>query len=155
MTAFFCALSATGNFFQHFLLLALRLYFGWSFFQAGYHKWLALDQTASYLAQLHIPFPLINTYLVASIESIGGICLIAGFASRLASIPLTVVLLVALFTQHVKGAFLIFSNPNAFLAETPVPFLMATLVIFCFGPGSFSLDYLISRFCKKNESPKP
>lgn len=149
---FFYALAATGNFFQHFLLLAFRLYWGWGFVNAGLHKLGAIGETSAFFAQLSIPFPGINAYAVAIIELVGGLCLMAGFASRLAAIPLSIVMIVALITAHSKGTFQIFTDSSSFLAQAPITFLMVTLVVFVFGPGWFSLDYLISRMCRQDKA---
>lgn len=147
---FFRALSATGNFFQHFLLLAFRLYFGLGFLIAGLQKFRSMDETIAFFSQLKIPMSEFFAYLVPSVEVIGGSLLVLGLAARLVSIPLITTMVIALLTAHAKGAFQIFSNPPAFLAEAPVTFLMATLVIFVFGAGWFSLDYLIGRFFGKD-----
>jgi len=40
----------------------------------------------------------------------------------------------------------IFSDPNKFTTATPYVFLIASLIIFLFGPGIFSVDGLMSRF---------
>ena len=39
----------------------------------------------------------------------------------------------------------IFSNPDDFYAAAPYTFLVASLIILIFGPGRFSLDYVIER----------
>ncbi len=46
-----------GDNLQSILLLIIRLYWGWSFFQTGKGKLMNLDRTASYFATLNIrPF---------------------------------------------------------------------------------------------------
>ncbi|CRX38122.1 Conserved putative membrane protein [Estrella lausannensis] len=147
---FFSALACTGDFFQHFVLLAFRLYFGYNFFLAGYQKFHNIKETAAFFGQLGIPLADAQAYLVASVEMACGILLIVGLASRLAAIPLIITMIVALLTAHSKGAFQIFSNPSAFLSEMPVSYLIVSLVIFVFGAGWFSLDYLFGRFCCKS-----
>lgn len=144
---FFSALECTGDFFQHFVLLAFRLYFGLNFFHAGYQKFQNIKETAAFFGQLGIPMADAQAYLVASVEMVCGLLLVMGLASRLATIPLIITMIVALVTAHNKGAFQIFSNPSAFLAEMPVSYLIVALVIFVFGAGWFSLDYLLGRFC--------
>ena len=149
---FFRALSSTGNFFQHFLLLAFRLYFGLGFVMAGLRKFTSMNETSAYFSQLKIPLPEFFSYLVASTEVVCGALLIIGLASRLASLPLIITMIVALLTAHAKGAIQIISNPSAFLSETPVTFLMALLVIFVSGAGWFSLDYFIGRYYGKEHN---
>lgn len=150
-TKTFCsALACTGDFFQHFVLLAFRLYFGLNFYHAGMQKFEHIKETAAFFAQLGIPLADFQAYVVASVELVCGLLLIVGLASRLAALPLIIAMIVALLTAHTKGAFQIFSNPAAFLVEMPVTYLMAALVIFVFGAGWFSLDYLLGRFCCKS-----
>ena len=45
------------------LLLILRLYFGWQFFQTGKGILMHLDKIAGYFATLHIPMPKLNAAL--------------------------------------------------------------------------------------------
>jgi len=51
----------------------------------------------------------------------------------------------------------IFSDPDKFTAAAPYVFLIASLLVFLFGPGIFSLDALASRFFwktpRENKSP--
>jgi len=47
----------------------------------------------------------------------------------------------------------IFSDPDKFTAAAPYVFLLASLIVFVFGPGVFSVDALLSRFFWKS-SPK-
>jgi putative oxidoreductase len=68
------------------------------------------------------------------------------------SIPLTIILVTALLTAHAKGAMAMFSSPEEFLAQPPVTFLMVTLIVFVFGAGWFSVDYLIRRLVKKSNA---
>jgi len=149
---FFKALSLTGTFFQNFLLLAFRLYWGWNFYNAGLRKLNTIHETTAFFAQLKIPMPELMAYLVPGIEIVGGVLLIIGLASRLAAIPLSIIMVTALLTAHVKATMGMFSNPEEFLAEPPVTFLMVTLMVFVFGSGWFSVDYLIRRLTKKSNA---
>ena len=69
-------LSWLGRFIQPFLLLVLRLFFGWQFFQTGMGKFEHIDQVIEYFATLGIPYPYFSAYLTAAVETIGGILLI-------------------------------------------------------------------------------
>jgi putative oxidoreductase len=135
------------------LLLALRLYFGWQFFLAGKGKLEDLAKPAGYFRDLGIPWPEFNAVLAGSTECFGGLLLLAGLASRLVSLPLAFTMLVAYLTAEREALFAIFSDPDRFLASAPLPFLLAVLVVLAFGPGVFSLDWLIARKLKsKTES---
>lgn len=150
---FYCCLTSFGNYLQNLLLLVFRLYWGASFFFAGLGKFQNVIHTTEFFSGLGVPFPELFVYLVAFFECIGGLFLFWGFLSRLVSIPLIVIMITALLTQHYDGAVVVFSDPAKFLAETPVTFLMVTLTVFCFGPGKISIDYLLETlFCKKKKT---
>ena len=89
-------LSWLGRFIQPFLLLVLRLFFGWQFFQTGMGKFEHIDQVIEYFATLGIPYPYFSAYLTAAVETIGGILLFVGLFTRIAALPLTIILLTAL-----------------------------------------------------------
>src|SRR5690348_2415855 len=67
------------------LLLAIRLYWGWQFFQTGKGKLMNLDRTAEFFQSLHIPMPRLNACLAGGTECIGGLLLLLGLGSRLIS----------------------------------------------------------------------
>lgn len=138
-------LIAFGNLFQDVLLLALRVYWGYGFYMAGVSKFSKVASLASYFSSINIPFPEFSVYLVAIIETVCGIMLVAGLASRLATVPLIFTMLGALFFAHTGGTMQIFSDQAVFLAQPPVTYLLVSLVIFAFGPGSISADYAIEK----------
>ena len=140
-------LAAIGNPLQCLVLLAIRLYWGWSFFQTGKGKLLNLDRTAHYFATL--PYvslaPKLNAIVAGSTECFGGLLLLIGFCSRLVSLPLMFTLVVAYLTTETEALHALFSNPDKFTGADPFLFLFAGLLIFVFGPGKFSVDGLIAR----------
>lgn len=140
LSKFYSILVLIGNFLQPFFLLAIRIFWGWQFFTSGLAKYEEMAKVSNYFSELGIPLPTLSAYLVASIELIGGVCLLLGLASRFAAIPLIITMLVALFTAHHEAISMMFSNPSKVLAEGPFTFLMAALTIFIFGPGIFSFD---------------
>jgi putative oxidoreductase len=66
-------------------------------------------------------------------------------ASRLLCIPLICTLTGAYLTAHREALLTIFSNPDQFISQAPFNFLLTSLIVFCFGPGKFSLDNLIEK----------
>ena len=78
---------------------------------------------------------------------VGLMLLLVGLASRLVSIPLIILLSVAYLTADNEALRSIFSDPDKFLSATPFQFLFAALLVLIFGPGAFSLDYLIGKKC--------
>ena len=84
--------------------LALRLYLAPIFWIAGTNKLSAFEDTAAWFGNsewgLGLPFPEVMAALAISAEIGGAILLIVGFATRLATIPLMVTMLVAAFSVH-------------------------------------------------------
>lgn len=141
----YCCLMKIGEYFQSLLLLAIRLYWGFGFFESGYGKLSNIAGAAQFFDNLGIPFSTANAYIAGSIECFGGLLLMAGLFSRIAAIPLIIVMLVAYGTAH--SASLVWSQPGLIVAEAPFNFLLAALLVFAFGPGKISLDYLICKLC--------
>lgn len=125
------------------LLLILRLYWGWSLLEAGLGKLHGIDEFSMYLTTLGIPLAHGMAYLVAWVESVGGLCLLVGFASRLVAIPVIINMCVAYATAHSDAVLTIFSKPDYFIEQSPFLFLLVALLVFAFGPGKLSIDYLI------------
>jgi len=138
-----------GTFLQSFLLLALRLYWGYAFFQTGLGKFANHPQIVQFFQTLNIPYPELNAYLVAAFETVGGVCLFFGLGARLMCVPLLVILSTAYGTAHREALVNMFQDPDTFLSQAPFHFLMTTLIIFCFGPGVFSIDAVLKKLHDK------
>ncbi|MBI2340832.1 MAG: DoxX family protein [Deltaproteobacteria bacterium] len=134
--------------FQSPFLLAIRLYWGFQFFQAGKGKLADIPKVVGFFTDLGIPFPTVNAYLAAGTECFGGLLLLFGFASRLASIPLAFTMCVAYATAHREALVNIFADPDKFLEQEPFLFLMTALIVLFFGPGVFSVDAIIKKMRK-------
>ena len=136
------------------VLLIVRLYWGWSFFQTGFGKLQNLEKTTAFFTDLGIPLPGVNAAMAGATECVGGLFLLAGLASRLTAIPLIVTMIVAYLTADIEVVKNIFSEPDKFLAADPFLFLLASVLVLAFGPGAFSLDWLIGRkLARKHLSP--
>lgn len=144
--ALYCRLTAIlttiGRAVQPVLLLLLRLWWGWSFFQTGKGKLLHLSRIAEYFASLHIPLPTLNAAVAGTVECCGGLLLMVGLFSRLVSVPLIFTLVVAYATAEREALNAIFSDPDKFTGAAPFLFLLAVSIVFAFGPGKLSLDAL-------------
>lgn len=133
---------------QSIFLLFVRLAWGYLFFTGGLGKLGDIHPIGDYFYSLGIPFPLFNAYLVAWVETIGGACLILGFASRIVCIPLIFTMIIALLTAHIDAVRNLINDPSQFLKQSPITFLFAALVIFVFGPGKISIDQMIESLSK-------
>lgn len=145
---------------QPVLLLAVRLYWGWQFFLAGRGKLLNIERTAGFFESIDIPLPLANAYAAGITECFGGLLLLVGLASRIASLPLLFTMSIAYVTAHREQLLSAFSNSDAFVTAPPFLFLLASLVVLVFGPGPLSLDRLIAQFRVRrsvtaNDAPVP
>ena len=87
-------------------LLPLRLIVGYGFFAHGLAKWnRGPEKFAKLLSLIHVPQPAGTAWLVTGIELLGGLAIIVGAFVLLASIPLAVSMLVAMFSIHVHYGF--------------------------------------------------
>jgi len=136
-------LVGTTNSLQSVFLLAVRLYWGWQFAQAGWGKLHRMPDVIQFFASLGIPAPAANAWFVTLLEFIGGILLAVGLGSRLLALLSVGDMIVAYVTAD-RPAFLgFFTHPDKFAAAAPFVFLVAWLIILIIGPGKISLDYLL------------
>jgi putative oxidoreductase len=133
---------------QSIFLLLVRLYWGWGFFQTGKGKLSNIAQPTEFFQSLGIPFPHEQAVLAGTTECVGGLLLLLGLASRLVSIPLTILLTVAYLTADIALVKNIFGDPDKFHAADEFLFLYAVLLVLLFGPGKFSIDWLLNRKVK-------
>ena len=145
MTKYFSWFLPSTSVLQSFLLLVVRLYWGWQFFLTGKGKLMDLEKPTEFFQSLGIPFPHAQAMLAGATESFGGLLLLAGLCSRLVSIPLMILLSVAYLTADLDKVKMIFSDPDKSLTADEFLFLFAVVLVFVFGPGKFSIDWLIKR----------
>ena len=139
-----------GNHGQSYLLWFMRWVFGIELLQAGLGKLFNIQLPTGYFTQLGIPYPEANAWLVASTETLGGTLLALGLLSRLTCIPLIINFIVAYITTEQTGLHKLLNfDTSDFTADAAFPFLATALVVLIFGPGAFSLDYLICLWRKK------
>jgi putative oxidoreductase len=137
--------------------LLTRLVVGQVFFLTGRGKWRHFDNTVTFFTELGIPFPELNAAFVASLELVGGICLILGLFTRLVSAGLLGTMAVALLTAD-RQRFLESLDPASGVGPVDIDsfvFLMFFLWLVLFGPGALSLDALLhGSFARPREHPR-
>jgi putative oxidoreductase len=139
------------NFLQSPFLLAIRLYWGWQFFETGKGKLQNIQHVVQFFQTLNIPMPEANAWIVAIMECFGGLLLTAGLGSRLVAFALAFDMVIAYITADSDAVKAIFTDSDKFVQAAPFPFLLMTLTVLAFGAGVFSLDWLIGRkFSKKS-----
>jgi putative oxidoreductase len=139
------------NSLQSPFLLAIRVYWGWLFLQSGIGKFSHIDKVVSFFTDLGIPAPTLNAYFNASLETVGGILLVLGLASRLIAVPLLINMIVAYITADREALTAFFSESGKFFGADPFPFLLVSLLVLIFGPGKLSLDTLVASWWKKRQ----
>jgi uncharacterized membrane protein YphA (DoxX/SURF4 family) len=126
-------------------LLPLRIALGFMFIAAGLPKLIGLiegtSQVPGYFASLQIPFPEISAWLVALIETIGGIFLIIGFFTFIWSALLAAIMIVAIFATTLA--------PLHYLRLTQHLVYTAGLVAIMFGNKFLHIMDTKCRFLKK------
>jgi putative oxidoreductase len=118
-------------------LLFLRLMLAYGFYEPAKSKWSDIDATAAWFANdLHMPFPTLNAYMAASTETLGVALLVLGLCVRFISIPLMVVMVVAIFTVHLASGFS--AGDNGY--EIPLYYLLMLFVLVTHGGGKYGID---------------
>jgi putative oxidoreductase len=118
-----------------FGLLLLRLSIGGLMIHHGQEKLADPQQFANtYVASLHLPFPLFFAYAAGFSELIGSWLVIFGLLTPLGALALSGTMAVAAY-QHISTAGL-----NIYVLELVLLYLGGSLALFCNGPGRFSFD---------------
>jgi len=124
---------------QHIALLLARLTIAYGFYTPAMQKWSDISSVAGWFGSLGIPFPTLNAYMAAGTELLGVILLTLGLFTRLISIPLIIVMIVAITTVHLGHGFS--AGENGF--EIPLYYMLFLAIFASFGAGKFSLDHLL------------
>ena len=135
--------------------IPLRLIVGYGFMEHGFAKMSrGPDAFAAILGTLGVPAPHFMAWVSILIELLGGLAVLLGGCVTLASIPMTMLLLVAILTVHLPNGF----SSVKLVAITaagpqfgPVGYEVDLLYLACLaalvfmGAGPFSLDSLIQK----------
>jgi uncharacterized membrane protein YphA (DoxX/SURF4 family) len=132
----------------HIYLLFVRLWLGRAMIRGGQSilRFFSDQELQDFFEnwfgnELGLPAPLFMAFLAKGTEFLAGILVCLGLFTRISSILLAIVMLVATLTANVdyKGSEG-FIRPDGFVTITS--FLFATLLIFL-GAGKFSFDHLV------------
>jgi putative oxidoreductase len=124
---------------QSLSLLFARLAVAYGFYDPAMQKWSDISSVATWFGSIGIPFPTLNAYMAASTELVGVVLLTLGLFTRLISIPLMIIMVVAIITVHLVHGFS--AGDNGF--EIPLYYMMFLAIFASFGAGKLSLDYLL------------
>jgi len=130
---------------QSGLLLVIRLYWGWQLFESGVGKFRNIDKVVEFFGSLGMPAPEVTARLISGLELVGGALLFLGLFSRPIALILTGNMLGAYITADREAFVSFLSDPDKFQGAAPFIYLLVSLIVLIFGPGSLSLDGVISR----------
>ncbi len=146
---------------QDLPLLLLRVILAYTFFGPAMEKLKDIEATSQFFEYLGIPLPMLNAYMAAGTELLGAVLLLLGLITRFISIPLLVIMFVAIATLHgangfhaivpdiswddayvngeaVKGTLVILQNGYEFVLY----YISMLFVLVTKGAGRLSLDHL-------------
>ena len=135
--------------------LPLRLMIGYGFLA---HGWAKLSRGpegfAKLLEQIGAPLPEVTAWVSTLIEILGGLAILTGAFVAVVSVPLIVMMLVAMFTVHLRYGFSAI-NTIGLTADGPqfgppgyeinLLYVAGLLALILGGAGPFSIDSLLSR----------
>lgn len=118
-----------------------RLVIGAVFIPAGWAKLQSMSRTIEYFANLNIPVSTLLAPVVALSELVCGFFILVGFYTRPSTIPLMIIMIVAILTAHKVDM-----NSAMALVEMPQFLYFVILVgIFSSSAGTFSVDQMFFR----------
>jgi len=140
---------------RQWALLPLRLIIGYGFMA---HGWAKLSRGPAEFAKLleHIgaPLPELTAWVSTLIEILGGLAILAGAFVVLVSIPLIAMMLVAMFTVHLRYGFSAI-NTTGLTADGPqfgppgyevnLLYIAGLLALILGGAGPLSIDGLLTQ----------
>jgi putative oxidoreductase len=140
---------------RQWALLPLRLVIGYGFMAHGWAKLSrGLAGFAKLLEQIGAPLPETTAWVSTLLEVLGGLAILAGAFVAVVSIPLIVLMLVALFTVHLRYGFSAI-NTTGLTTDGPqfgppgyevnLLYIAGLLALMLAGAGPFSIDRLLAR----------
>ncbi len=125
--------------------LLFRLVLAYGFYGPATMKLKNFNGIVEWFTGMGMPLPKLNAFLATGTETAGFILLFFGLATRIISIPLMVVMVVAIATVHMGNGFE--AGNNGF--EIPIYYMLMLLSLLITGPGKISLDSLVAKFYNK------
>ena len=121
-------------------LLLLRVFTGALLIHHGYEKLANIENFAdAFVRPLHLPFPILLSYVAAFSEVIGSWLLITGLLTRMGALAVAGTISVAIYHAIITAGF------NIYLLELLGLYFAAAFAILAMGPGLFAVDELLVR----------
>ena len=121
-------------------LLLLRVFTGSLLIHHGYEKLATIENFAdAFVRPLHLPFPILLSYVAAFSEVVGSWLLITGLLTRMGALAVAGTITVAIYHAIITAGF------NIYLLELLGLYFAAAVALLATGPGCFSIDELLAR----------
>lgn len=122
----------------HVGLLIMRIALGSIFITHGIQKLQNMEETIGFFTSIGIPAPQFFAYVVALIETFGGIAIILGIFTEIVGLLLAIIMIVAIIqVKFPLGGFT--------KAELEIALLALAFGLSFTGAGSYSLKRLLNR----------
>jgi putative oxidoreductase len=126
-----------------------RLTLGWIFLQSGWGKLHSLPKVIEFFRSLGIPAPEIQAPFAAFMEFLCGALLLLGLCTRLASLPVIVIMVVALVTAKKDDIH----ELSDLFGQAEYLYIALALWLGAYGAGPISLDAVVAKRLERNERP--
>lgn len=123
--------------------IAARLTIGTIFVESGWGKLQDLPKVIGYFESLGIPFANLQAPLVSGLELVAGLFILTGFLTRLSSLPLIGIMLVAIRTAHWDDL----TDLSSLFSLSEFLYVIILFWLAAHGARSFSIDELLARKC--------
>lgn len=130
--------------------LISRVVIGYVFIESGWGKFHSLDKVISYFESLQIPLAHWQAPFVAGTEFIAGLLVLIGLYTRLASLPLIAIMLVAIRTAKWEDI----TDFSSLLGISEFLYIVILIWLATYGAKFLSVDYLIEKKCQKGTCKK-
>ncbi len=123
-------------------LVLLRLAVGLIFATQGFLKYVDPNMGVHRFARIGFPAPLFTAHFVGAFEMVCGLLVLVGLWTRLASIPLLIVICTAIVTTKIPELFRANQGFWYMVSDARTDFAMLCCLLFLLicGPGTWSID---------------
>ena len=129
--------------------LAVRIVVGWVFIWTGLQKLNFLPRMIENFREWGIPAPEIVTPFVSGMEFAGGLLLLLGLLTRIISIPMMIIMLVAIASAKWGDV----DSLQTLLGFEEISYFVMFAWLGIAGPGPVSLDHFILKALRKERPP--
>lgn len=127
---------------KHLPEIISRVTIGLVFVESGWGKFQDLARVATYFESLGIPWPHLQAPFVSGVELVAGLFVLAGFRTRMSSLPLIAIMIVALLTAKREDL----TDFSSFLGLSEFLYIVILSWLVANGSKFFSLDVFL---CKR------